>query len=126
MHKAPWLEGVSLDALTLKQDGLPPAEEDIGGRQVLQPLMVAPVVVVVDERLDLGLKVAAQEVVLQQDEVFRLWCQCSISPSVCGCSWAPRPWLIQCRPKGASTPSVHSGVSPYRYMYQAKRSASSF
>ena len=42
---------------------------DVSGREVFQTLMIAPMVVVADERIDLCLKVAGQEVVFQQDAV---------------------------------------------------------
>lgn len=69
MHQASLLEGVSLDALAFEQDALRPAEVNISGGQVSQALVVAPVVVVLDEHLNLGFEVAGQMVVLQQDAV---------------------------------------------------------
>ena len=52
MEQASVLDGFPFDALALEQDGLAPAGVDVCGGQVLQALVVAPVVVVVDERLD--------------------------------------------------------------------------
>ena len=69
MHQAAMLDGFTLDALTLQQDGLPPAEIDISRGQVVQALVVAPVVILLDECLNLGLKRARQVVVFQQDAV---------------------------------------------------------
>jgi hypothetical protein len=51
----------------LFDDGLRSAEAGIGGRDVVQALMVTPVVVVLDERFDLAFEIAGQEVILQQD-----------------------------------------------------------
>ena len=48
MHQAAVLGGSALDALTLQQDGLPPAEINISRGQVVQALVVAPVVIVLD------------------------------------------------------------------------------
>jgi len=45
MHQAAVLDGVALDARTVQQAGLPPAEIDIGGCQVAQVFVVALVVV---------------------------------------------------------------------------------
>ena len=64
-------DGLSFDPFSLFDDGFVPAEVGIGGRNVAQALMVALVVVVLDERLDLGLEFAGQEVVLQQDAVLQ-------------------------------------------------------
>ena len=71
MLQAPMLDGLSLDPFTLLDDGWCPAEVGIGGRHVVQALVVTLVIVVLDERLDLGLEVAGQEVVLEQDAVLQ-------------------------------------------------------
>ena len=70
MLQAPMFDGLSLDPFTLFDDGWCPAEVGVGGRHVVQALVVTLVVVVLDECLDLGFEVAGQEVVLQQDAVF--------------------------------------------------------
>ncbi len=69
MHQAAVLDGFALDALTLQQDGLPPAEIDISRGQIVQALMIAPVVILLDECLNIGFKRAWQIVILQQDAV---------------------------------------------------------
>jgi hypothetical protein len=69
--QAPIFDGLSFDPFTLFDDGWRPAEVGIGGRHVVQALVVALVVVVLDEGLDLGLEVAGQEVVFQQDAVLQ-------------------------------------------------------
>ena len=71
MLQAPMFDGLPLDPFTLFDDGGGPAEVGIGGRHVVQAFVVTLVVVVPDERLDLGLKVAGQEVVFQEDAVFQ-------------------------------------------------------
>lgn len=58
--------------------------------------MVTLVVAVLDEGLDLALEVAKQEVVFEQDPVFRVWCQRLILPWICRCIGALRTRLI-CR-----------------------------
>ena len=67
--QAPTLDRLSFDPFALFEDGSCPSEVGVGGRHVAQALMIAPVVVVLDERLDLSLKVAGQEVVFQEDAV---------------------------------------------------------
>jgi hypothetical protein len=87
-------DGLSLDDFALFDDGWRPAEVGISGCHVLQALVIALVVVMLDEGLDLAFEVAGQEIVLQQDAVFRVWCQRSILPWVWGCIGAPRTWLM--------------------------------
>ena len=67
--QAPIFDGLSFDPSALLDDGLCPAEVGIGRRNVVQALVIALMVVVFDERFDLALKFAGQEVVFQQDAV---------------------------------------------------------
>src|SRR5690606_41219077 len=67
--QAPMLDGLAFDPFALFDDGCSPAEVGVGGRHVVEALMVAPVVVMLDEGADLGLEVAGQEVVFEQDAV---------------------------------------------------------
>ena len=60
MSQSSMFDGLSIDPFSLFDDGFGPAEVGIGGRNVAQALMVALVVVVLDERLDLGLEVAGR------------------------------------------------------------------
>ena len=71
MLQAPMFDGLSLDPFTLFDDGRCPAEVSIGGGHVVQALVIALVIVVLDEGFDLGLKVAGQEVVFEQDAVLQ-------------------------------------------------------
>ena len=49
MLQAPLFDGFSLDAFSLQQDGLTTPEVDIGGGEIVQALVIAPMVVVIDE-----------------------------------------------------------------------------
>jgi hypothetical protein len=60
-----------LDLLSRFQDLRAAAEVDVGGREVTEALVVAAVVVVIDEGGDLPLEVSRQEVVFQQDAVLQ-------------------------------------------------------
>ncbi len=71
MLQAPMFDGLSLDPFALPDDGRRPDEVGVCGLHVVQALVVALVVVVLDERLDLALLVAGQEVVFQQNSVFQ-------------------------------------------------------
>ena len=69
MKQAPVFNGLSFDPFSLLQDGLAAPEVDVGGCQVLQALVVAPMVVVLDKGVDLLPEIAGQIVVFQQDAV---------------------------------------------------------
>jgi len=58
-----------LDPLSFSQNGFVTAEVDVSRCDVAQALVVALVVVVIDEGPDLGLKVARQEIVFEQNAV---------------------------------------------------------
>ncbi len=69
--QAPMFDRLSLDPSTLFDDGTGSAEVGIGGRHIVQALVVALVIVVLDERVDLAFEVAGQEVVFEQDAVLQ-------------------------------------------------------
>ena len=69
MLQAPMFDGLAFNPFTLLDDGCSPAEVGVGGGHVAQALVVAAMVVVLHEGLDLGFEVAGQEVVFQQDAV---------------------------------------------------------
>ena len=71
MLQAPMFDGLPFDAGPLAQDVGGSAEVGVRRRHVLQALVVSGMVVVLDEGPDLGLQVARQEVVLQQDAVLQ-------------------------------------------------------
>jgi hypothetical protein len=56
--QAPMFDGLSLDPFALFDDGRCPAEVGVGGRHLAQRFVIALVVVVRDEGLDLGLEIA--------------------------------------------------------------------
>ena len=69
--QAPMLDSLAFDPFALFDDDCGPAEVGIGWRYVVETLVIAPVVVMLDEGADLGLKVAGQEVVFQEDAVLQ-------------------------------------------------------
>jgi hypothetical protein len=69
--QAPMLDGLSFDVGPLAQDVGGSAEVGIRGRHVAQALVVADMVVMLDKGADLGLQVAGQIVVLQQDAILQ-------------------------------------------------------
>jgi hypothetical protein len=56
--------------------------------------VIAPVVVVLDEADDLGLRADRQVLVSKRIRFFRVWLQRSTLPWVWGCMGAPRTWLM--------------------------------
>ena len=63
-------DGLShFDPFSFCQNIRSPPEVDVGGSEIVDALVVAAVVVVGDERRDLGFEIAGQEVVFQQDAV---------------------------------------------------------
>ncbi len=71
MKQAPGFDCLSFDPVSLFQNGLAASEVDIGRCKVLQALVVASVVVMIDEGVDLVSQIAGQVIVLQQDAVLQ-------------------------------------------------------
>lgn len=69
MKQTSRFDGLSFDPFSLLQDGLATPEVDVGGCEVLQALVVAPVVIVIDEGVDPLSEVAWQVVVFQQNAI---------------------------------------------------------
>ncbi len=65
MKQAPCFDGLSFDPLSLFQNGLAASEVDVGRGEVFQALVVAMMVVVIDEGVDLLPEIAGQVVVFQ-------------------------------------------------------------
>ena len=71
MLQAPQFDSASLDPFSLQQDGLASAEVNVGRREIVEALVVALIVIALDEGLDLGFEIAWEKVVLQQDAVLQ-------------------------------------------------------
>ncbi len=71
MKQAPGFDSLSFDPFSLLQDGLTAPEVDVGRGEVLQALVIAPMVVMLDEGVDLLPEIAGQIVVFQQDAVLQ-------------------------------------------------------
>lgn len=84
--QAPGFEGFSFDLLSLFQSGFVTAEVDICWRDVVQALVVALVIVVIDESLDLSLEITWQKVVFQQNAVLQGLMPPFHCPAVAACS----------------------------------------
>jgi len=107
---APIRDGLSLDPFTLFEDGGRPAEMGLGRPHVFQALVVALVVAVLDEYLDLSLEVAGQEVVFLQDAVLQGLVPALDLALSRGCIGAPSTWLIfRASTYSASSPAMQLG-----------------
>ena len=71
MLQAPQFDGPSLDPFSLQQDGLAAPEVDVGRRKIVEALVIAPMIVALDEGCDLGFEIAGQEVVLQEETILQ-------------------------------------------------------
>ena len=63
--------GVSFDPFAFEQDGLAASEVDIGGREIVEALVVSAMVVMLDECRNLSLEVLLEEVVFKEDAVLQ-------------------------------------------------------
>ena len=71
MKQAPVVDGLSLDALSFFEDGPASAKVDVGWGQIIDALVIALGVVVLDEAIDLGLQGTRQIIVFQQNAVLQ-------------------------------------------------------
>ena len=69
--QAPRFECLSFDPFALFENGFVTTEVDVGRCDVVDALMVALMIVVIDEGFDLGFQISGQEVVFQQDAVLQ-------------------------------------------------------
>ena len=56
MQQAAFFDCVSFDPFSVEQDGLAASEVNVGGREIIQALMIALVIVVINESADTGFK----------------------------------------------------------------------
>jgi hypothetical protein len=73
MLQAPVCDGGTLDLQTLGEDclGSPEVEVDVSRREIIYALVIADVVIMVDEGAYLPFKVARQVIVFEQDSVLQ-------------------------------------------------------
>ena len=69
MQQAAVGEGLSFDAFPFKQNRLTATEVDVGWGKIVQALMGAGLVVVLDKGANLCLELAGQIIMLEQDAV---------------------------------------------------------
>ena len=62
-------DGLALDPFAFEEDGLSAPEVDVSRSEIAEALVIAGMVVVLDEGRDLAFEIAGQVVVLEQDAV---------------------------------------------------------
>ena len=61
----------SFDPFSFQQDGLGAAEVDVGRGKIAEAFVIAAMVVVIDEHVDLGFEIARQIIVFQQNAILQ-------------------------------------------------------
>ena len=69
MKQASLFDSFAFDPFPFQHDDVAAPEVDVGRGEIADALVVAAVVVVIDERRDLPLEIARQEVIFEQDAV---------------------------------------------------------
>ena len=69
MLQAAMGDGHAFDPLTLGEDGLGPAEVDVCRGEIVEALVIALMIVVLDESRDGSLQIARQVIVVEQNAV---------------------------------------------------------
>src|SRR3954471_12379601 len=64
-------DGLAFDPFAFEEDGLAAPDVDVGRGEIAKALMVAAMIVVLDEGRDLAFEIAGQVVVFQQDAVLQ-------------------------------------------------------
>ena len=62
-------DGLAFDPFAFEEDGLGPPEVDVSRSEIAEALVIAGMVVVLDEGRDLAFEIAGQVVMLEQDAV---------------------------------------------------------
>jgi len=73
VKQAPRFDGLPFDPFSLFQNGFAPSEVDIGRGEVLQALVVAPVVVMIDKGVDLLSDTTRKPIPLRSKALLLLW-----------------------------------------------------
>jgi hypothetical protein len=69
MLQASILDCRSFDPIAIDQDFLTASKVDVGWCQIAQALMIAPVIVMLDEPFDVGFEISGQIIVFQQNAI---------------------------------------------------------
>lgn len=87
MKQAALSDGFAFDLFSFQHDDVAAPEVDVGGCEIAKAIMVAAVVVMIDQRRDMLVEITRQEVAFQQDAVLQ---RLVPSPWGSGDSSAPR------------------------------------
>jgi len=92
MKEAALFDGFAFDPLPFQHDDVAAPEVDIGGRKIADAVVLSTVIVMLDERRDLGFEITRQEVVFEQDAI--------LERSACAA-----PWRCRSRKPAAPVPA---------------------
>ena len=95
MLQAALLDSLAFNRFALFEDGFDFAEVGVGWRHVVETLVIAPVVVMLDQGADLDVKVAGQEVIFQEDSVLQCLMPALNLALGLGMHRGGRTWLIR-------------------------------
>ena len=62
-------DGLAFDPFAFEEDALGPSKIDVGGREIVEALVISGVIISLDESGDLPFEISRQIVMLQQDAV---------------------------------------------------------
>ena len=71
VQQAAMLDGLAFDPFAVFDDGFGPSEVGVGGCHIVEALVVAPMIVVLDEGLDLAFEITGQKVIFEQNSVLQ-------------------------------------------------------
>jgi hypothetical protein len=71
MLQATVCDGVALDAASFSEDRRGPSKIDVSGREVVDALVIADVIIMLDECVDLLLEITGQIIVVEQNAVLQ-------------------------------------------------------
>ena len=62
-------DGLAFDPFAFEEDALGPSKIDVGGREIVEALVISGVIISLDESRDLPFEISRQIIMLQQDSV---------------------------------------------------------
>ena len=69
MLQAAVCDGQAFDPFAFEEDALSPSKIDVGGREIVEALVISGVIISLDESRDLPFEISRQIIMLQQDSV---------------------------------------------------------
>ena len=125
MLQAAVCDGGPLDAMSFGEDCLGSSKIDVSGREVVDALVIADVVIVHDEGIDLPFEISRQIVIVEQNAVLQGLVPASdraVAGRVAGRFDRTRPMPVCARPSLRDGQSVHTPCAKCRTFWNPCRS----